>query len=36
MSADAVATMLFGMLAVWGGLAASITLVVRRHRRARR
>jgi hypothetical protein len=33
MTADAVVTMLVGMLAVWGGLAVSIVLARRRSRR---
>lgn len=33
MSASAVTTMLIGMVAIWGGMAASITLVLRRARR---
>lgn len=33
MTADAVVTMLVGMLAVWGGLAVSIALTRRRSRR---
>lgn len=33
MSTEAVVTMLIGMLALWGGLAASIVLTLRRSRR---
>lgn len=33
MSTASVITMLIGMSAIWGGLAASIALVVRRSRR---
>lgn len=33
MSQAAVITMLIGMVAIWGGLAASITLTLRRSRR---
>lgn len=33
MSQAAVITMLIGMAAIWGGLAVSITLTVRRSRR---
>lgn len=33
MTPDAIVTMLVGMLAVWGGLAASIALTLRRSRR---
>jgi len=36
MSTAAVITMLIGMSAIWGGLAVSITLVVRRSRRRAR
>lgn len=36
MSGDAIATMLVGMLAIWGGLAASVTVALRRSRRNRR
>jgi hypothetical protein len=32
-STDAIVTMLIGMVAIWGGLAASITVIVRRTRR---
>lgn len=35
MSASAVITMAIGMVAIWGGLAASISLVLRRSRRSR-
>jgi len=33
MSTAAVVTMVVGMVAIWGGLAASITVVLRRSRR---
>lgn len=33
MSQAAVITMLIGMVAIWGGLAVSITLTLRRSRR---
>lgn len=33
MTGDAIATMLIGMIAIWGGLAASIALTLRRARR---
>jgi hypothetical protein len=33
MSTSAVITMAVGMLAIWGGLAASIAVVLRRSRR---
>jgi hypothetical protein len=33
MSTDAVVTMLVGMVAIWGGLAVSIGVVLRRTRR---
>lgn len=32
MTPDALATMVIGMVAIWGGLAASIALTVRRAR----
>jgi hypothetical protein len=32
MSTSATVTMVFGMVAIWGGLAASITLTLRRSR----
>jgi hypothetical protein len=36
MSTAAVTTMVIGMTAIWGGLVASVALVVRRSRRASR
>jgi hypothetical protein len=33
MNADAVVTMLIGMLAIWGGLGLSIAITLRRSRR---
>ena len=33
MSTEAIITMLLGMLALWGGLAASVVLTLRRARR---
>jgi hypothetical protein len=36
MSTASTVTMVIGMVAIWGGLAASVTLVVRRSRRAAR
>jgi hypothetical protein len=36
MSGDAIVTMVIGMAAIWGGLAASIALTLRRSRRSRR
>lgn len=36
MSTSAVITMTIGMVAIWGGLAASVSLVLRRSRRSRR
>jgi hypothetical protein len=36
MSTSAVITMAIGMVAIWGGLAASVSLVLRRSRRSRR
>lgn len=33
MSQSAIVTMLIGMVAIWGGLALSITLTLRRARR---
>jgi hypothetical protein len=33
MSTDAIVTMLVGMVAIWGGLAVSIGVVLRRTRR---
>lgn len=35
MSQAAIVTMLIGMAAIWGGLALSITLTLRRARRSR-
>jgi hypothetical protein len=35
MSTSAIVTMLFGMVAIWGGLAASIALTMRRSRASR-
>jgi hypothetical protein len=35
MSTEAVVTMVVGMVAIWGGLAASIALVLRRSRQRR-
>lgn len=35
MSQAAIVTMLIGMAAIWGGLALSITLTLRRSRRSR-
>lgn len=32
MTTSAIVTMVVGMVAIWGGLAASITLVLRRSR----
>lgn len=34
MSTSSVITMAIGMVAIWGGLAASISLVLRRSRRS--
>jgi hypothetical protein len=36
MTTPAVVTMVIGMVAIWGGLAASVTLVLRRSRRTAR
>jgi hypothetical protein len=35
MSTSAIVTMVFGMVAIWGGLAASIALTLRRSRASR-
>jgi hypothetical protein len=35
MSTSAIVTMVIGMLAIWGGLAASIVLTMRRSRASR-